>query len=95
MKRENIGDSVLAEVVSQFNQVSDHIAMTWKGVKPFAKKEIPAKERLYWYDQLTMADMNMLIQKHGEDKISKFIYENERLRDRTGAKQNASQGQEG
>ena len=53
-----------------------------KNTKPFNTEEVPAVDRLYWYDQLSREQMSKLVQKHGEESINSFILEMESIRNR-------------
>ena len=84
--KTNIGDEVLKKTIDLSKSVIKRIHTEYKGVKPFNKEVIEAKEKLFWYSQLQPMDMWTLRQKHGLDAVNKYIYEMTQLEKKTQAK---------
>lgn len=73
--KENLWDSVLKQLESDEEAVSDYLAQEYKNVRPFDAKEIPKEDLLWAYENLGIQDMQQLIQKHGEDAVNEYIYD--------------------
>jgi len=86
MTKANIGDLVLAETMKMVNRISDYIAKEYQGVRPFDKKEVSPKDRLFEFDHITPADMVSFVEKNGTEAANKYVYEMEQLRQKYGGK---------
>ena len=77
MARDNIFDRVLDETSARVEKVTDRIGTNFRNVKPFDKVEIPKEQITQAYRGLTPEQMQSLVQKHGEELVNQFIFEQE------------------
>ncbi len=82
MPKDNIADSILSKINKRVGSVANRLSVQYKGVKPFDSQPMKTEDQLYWYDQLGTEDMQFLIEKHGEDAINTYIFDNEQIRQR-------------
>lgn len=80
--RDNTFDLVVDKLLVRRDEVRKKLATNYKRTKPFRQQEMPIQELMTAYSQLSPQDMQMLIQKHGEEKVNQFIAEMEQLRDK-------------
>ena len=80
--KENTFDLVVDRLLARRDEVRKKLASNYKRVKPFRKQEIPKQELVDAYANLTYADMQELIQKHGEETVNQFIADMEQLHDK-------------
>ena len=82
MAEESIYDAALKGIGDIIEEVSDSIAIEFKGKKPFDKEPVSNEEMLYHYNQLTPEQMDNLIQTKGRDAVNEMIYKMEQLKQR-------------
>lgn len=80
--KENTFDLVVDRLLARRDEVRKKLAVNYKRTKPFRSQEIPKQELIDAYSQLSPQDMQMLVQKHGEEKMNQFIADMEQLRDK-------------
>ena len=73
----NMYDSVVDELHKRRELVRKELAENYRRVKPFREEPVSKGEMLYYYNQLTVEDMEYLVQKYGEEALNEFIYEQE------------------
>lgn len=80
--KESIFDKVVDQLSARRDVIRARLALDYKRTKPFRKEVIPLQELLSAYNELKPQDMQMLTQKHGEEKVNQFISEMELLKDK-------------
>ena len=78
----NLYDSVLEQTLARIQKATDRIGQDFKNVKPFDKEPISKDELLYYFKDLSLEDMNYLVQTHGREAMNEFISEMEEYKRR-------------
>ena len=84
MTKPNRFDGVLNQIVKTIEGAANQGVKEFKNVKPFDQKEIPVVDRIWAFDSLTPDQMNVLVQKHGTNKINLYIAEMQQLKAKRG-----------
>jgi len=88
MTKINQADGILAETMKMVESISDYLAIEYKNVKPFDRREISKEEQLYNYGQMTQQDMLGMIKTQGYEYTNQYIAENELLKKKTMERRN-------
>ena len=78
--KPNFGDLVLSKMMDRIEKASDRLAIQYKNIKPFDSTKVSSQSMFDTYSGLGIEDMNKLIQKYGEDVVSEYIYDMEKIR---------------
>ncbi len=68
--KPNPADDILDRMTARVNAVGEHLAARYKGVKPFDKPVLKRDDIVFNFDQLTLADLETLAAKYGQQALS-------------------------
>lgn len=86
VKKDGILDLAADDLHRRKKLFKEALAEEYKAIKPFRMEEVSSEEMLVHYNQLSMEDMDFLIQKHGRDAVNTMIREYEEMKQKRGVK---------
>ena len=75
--KENPFDRIMDKSFQRVEKVSNHIAGSFKNVKPFQKTVITSEELYQSYVVLNDQDIQYLVGKYGENMVTEYFQEME------------------